>query len=169
MFRQGKPLFKDGKIALDPACCCVACQYTVQVTIDWGNNADLDLYGRVDGQWPTYYANTSYNGLTLSIDAHPLCNSGPNPPEEITGTFTQDHIFQFWYDQYSSCETETTPATHHIQITNTGQTPICVNGETVNPGDSWQSDTLAYAGYATGSSPGFGYPTEVEVTCGSCL
>jgi hypothetical protein len=168
MFRNGKPLFVNGLIAMDEMCCCAQCAYSVHVSIDWDNNADLDLYGSVDGGYPTYYANTNYNGLALSVDAHPVCYSGPMPPEEITGDFTHGHTFRFWYNQYSPCETETPPGTHHIQITNTGPTPICVNGQTVDPGDSWDSDTIAYAGYGMGSAPYFPDGTVVEVICGSC-
>ena len=169
LLRDGKLLIRGGKLALDPRCCCApGCAYRVQVTINWDNNADLDLYGTVDSAWPAYYGNRSSNGLNLSVDAHPVCNADPAAPEEIAGDFTAGHVFHFWYDQYSACQPETAPTTHHITITNTGTTPICVNGTTVAPGDTWESDALAYAGYATGSSPGFTYGTRVNVICGTC-
>ena len=167
-FWNNQILFVNGQIAMDPRCCYAQCSYTVRVTIDWSNNADLDLYGTVDGRWAIYYARPSHDGLTLSVDAHPVCWGGPMPPEEQTGAFDAGHTFHFWYDQYSNCEVETAPGTHHIEIANTGATPICVNGQVVNPGQTWQTDTLAYAGYATWGSPGFGGGTEVEVVCGSC-
>lgn len=162
-------LFVNGQIALDPRCCCALHgRYTVQVTLDWASTADLDLYGRVDDGWAIYYGNPANDGLTLSIDAHPVCRGGPLPPEEQTGAFAEGHVFHFWYDQYSNCAGETAPATTRIEIANTGPIPICVNGQVVYPGQAWQANTLAYAGYATWGSPEFTGGTEVEVRCGSC-
>ena len=153
---------------MDPACCCVSCRYRVHVTLDWTNDVDLDLYGKVDGGSAIYYWDSSHDGLTLSVDAHPVCRATPLPPEEQTGEFDAGHTFHFWYDQYSNCEVETTPSLKRIEISNIGAGPICVNGQTVNPGQTWQSNALAYAGYATWSSPNFGGGTEVEVICGNC-
>ena len=167
-FYNGVILFVNGQMAMDPACCCQGCSFTIRVTLNWGNVADLDVYGSVDGAWPTYYGNPWYNGLTLSVDAHPVCWGEPSPPEVISGDFTDGHTFRFWYDQYSDCEQQTAPAVTLIEVINNGSSDICVNGTTVWPGETWQADSLACAGYATWGSPGFQDGTIVEVACGEC-
>jgi hypothetical protein len=161
----------DGKLTADPACCCGGggtCSCSVELTLDWSNNADLDLYGQVDSAAACYFGSLSAGGLTLSRDAHPVCSATPPTPEIITGSFTGAHTLRFWFNQYSNCLPEQQPSTNHLKITNTGVGSICVNSTTVAPGGSYESDTLAYGGYGTGAIPGFANPTVVQVSCGHC-
>jgi hypothetical protein len=160
----------DGSFAVAEDCCCGdgECSYEVVASLSWSNDADLDLYGKVSGEDTVYFDNVNGLWLSYSVDAHPLCDESPNPPEEISGYFSSSKTLYFWYDQYSDCETETSPSLKNIRVTNYGDVTICVNGQDVLPDNYWETSTLAYAGYDTSSSPDYSSGTEIEVTCGSC-
>lgn len=140
-------------------------QYDISFTLDWGdtNNADLDAYMKL-GSDVCYFSNGTIAGMTLNQDAHPVCDPSPSGPEIISGSFTGGKTFYVWYDQFSDCSVETTPTTFSASVTNTGTTDIIVNGTTVTPGNTSAPIAAAYAGYNTGSSPGYASGTEIAVT-----
>jgi hypothetical protein len=80
----------------------------------------------------------------------------------VSGTDTKE--FSFWYDQYSDCNEEEYPTTNSITVENTGTTNMYVNGDLVVPGDTYDVGAAAYAGYDTGSSPGFTGGTTVTIS-----
>jgi len=131
-------------------------QYTVTVSLFWSNTSDLDLYGKVAlSGIPVYYGNQTGGGLSLNYDAHPVCSSsGDSPPEIISGSFSVENDFYFWYNQYSDCSSSTSGSTV-VTITNIGPDDIIVNGEVILPEQSYISSGVAYAGYATGAVPTF--------------
>lgn len=140
--------------------------YTVDVVLDWpNNNADLDVYGRVDANPACYWGDLSSGGLTLNHDAHPTCSPTPMQPELMTGVFTDSHDFKFWYNQYSNCQVPTTPTITSIRITNNGNIDIVINGTTVTPGDSYDSTITDYQGYATGDIHTYVGGTDFDVVC----
>ena len=150
-------------------CCCEPCPdsyYNIVYTLDWGdtNNADLDAYLKHDS-FVCYYGSSNVGGMTLNQDAHPVCNPTPTGPEVITGSFMGKKTFHAWYDQYSNCAVETVPTYHDVYVTNTGASSIWVNGVEVLPGNTSAPISAAYAGYATGSSPGFTGGTQIDVDC----
>ena len=146
------------------------CSYSITVILNWasgGDYPDLDLYTKVDGN-VCYYLDQSTGGLSLNDDAHPGCASTPTPPEQITGSFTEDKTFYVWYSQFSDCASEKTPNLTTISVHNTGFVSIYVNENEVMPGNSHNISSYAYAGYDTGPVPGYTGGTEVEVCCGEC-
>ena len=148
--------------------CCCGCRYKIEARLEWTdpeNRADLDIYVRdVDRSEVAWYANKTTTYLTLNGDRYPNCaDSGPDA-EIITGSFKQSNEFETWYNQYSDCAPELAPSTKQFKVTNTGSQAITVNGTTVQPGNSWTTE-LEYAGYATGSSPGFTPADSIIVQC----
>jgi len=139
--------------------------YTYRATLEWSpsNNADLDLYTRLDSH-VIWFANESGGGLELNHDAHPLCLDDPLSPEIIEGAFDAENTFGAWYDQYSNCAAEQVPGVRKVEVINTGETSIYVNGEELPPGQTAEISPIAYAGYNTGGSPDFTDATEIKVT-----
>jgi hypothetical protein len=153
----------------DNSRCCKGageCGYSVGITLDWTGNADLDLYAKLNTAAAIWYGHPTGPTLALNHDAHPHCAATPGTPEIINGSLTGDNDLYVWYNQWSDCEVETAPTIKQIIIANTGSKPIVVNDTEVLPGDIWELDTMAYAGYNTGAQDAFSGGTHIKITCG---
>lgn len=146
--------------------CVTGCSYSIEASIYWEDNSDLDLYGKVGNALPVYYGRLTGEGLTLNHDAHPSGGPTPLSPEITSGDFTEGKIFKFWFNLYASGSGTSVP-TQKIIVRNTGVTSICVNGNTLDPDDMWQVDAIAFAPN-NGSATNYENPTEVEVVCNGC-
>ena len=182
------------------------CKYVINASLDWDslatNRADLDVYVWTNGgcdsnpNYPeytdvtVYWGNMSYivtdvngdvvpdNHMSLNRDAHPICFSTPEPPETISGTFTENREFKVWWNQHSICTSQASAPIQKLSVENTGDFAFQVNGTTVNIGetywiinteDSNVGGTLAYAGYGNGDQSAFQSGTAVSITgCPAC-
>ena len=162
----------------DITACCThgnggTCTYSLLVVMDWGNDADLDLYVKnmlADSSVAVTYFQQQPdvgNGLVLNHDAHPSCMPDPLSPEIVSGNFTGAGHFQVWYNQYEGCSEETAPTLKMIRITNTGSGVLIVNGDNVSAGSTWELDNFAYAGYSTGIVKTFNGGTDIVISCGA--
>lgn len=171
---RGKVIVNDaGEVVICDGCPCdLECVFSVTLTLDWGDvaNADLDAYLREGALPPVYFTHPTEGPLTLNQDAHPGGSASPSGPEIITGSYTISGSLSFtaWYNQYSASAPPTTPTTAHVTVANLGAHAMCVNGVTVAAGGAVTIGPVAYAGYATGSVPGFGGGTVIDVACGAC-
>ena len=165
------------------ACCCNS--YDFKATLNWSNNADLDLYVMGDWRdpvnhgtdwahiycyydWTRMYAPNYEFSMRLNGDARPRCSTLEQyaPPEIITARgISKEHWFSTWYSQYSSCEDETLATLAEVEIHNTGLGPIWVNGNEVDP-DAYYTEEIWYNGYDlgrdTGGPPGTPPPIGVD-------
>lgn len=144
------------------------CTFIFTATLGWNDleDADLDLYVKADDDSTVFYDHLSGTDLSLNHDCHPTCNPEPTGDEIITGTYTDVYSKSFlvWYNQYSDCAPEVTPARARVKIENTGTTPLYVNGAEVAAGSSTTLNGLAYGGYAAGQQTSLSGATEINIT-----
>lgn len=99
-----------------------------------------------------YYDNTSGNGLSLNIDAYPVCNTSYTPPEIISGTYNLNTSpygcglkFRFWRNIYSECNSaQSTDVTTQTVVVTCNSGSIKVNGEILGSGGSKTFNTIAF-------------------------
>jgi RHS repeat-associated protein len=117
--------------------------YSIAATLDWDNNADLDLYASHNGE-VVWFLNFQAENLQLNDDAHPECDPSPGPPEIISSVvdFTQQGVFRFWYNRFSTCSSEPSSITTTIVVENTGDEDILVNGARIAPTENKEIDGI---------------------------
>ena len=153
-----------------------SCFFTVSMSLEWGDNSDIDLYVKDENLGGIcYWNNKSTTNLILGYDANPNCKPINGPaPEETIGTFDSIPLqkLRIWYNQYSDCTGKVIP-TQKLFVRNGGDLLLKINypgyeDVILDTGEAYQyvgGDIFGFAGYGTGTQTIFPGGTIVTFTC----